>query len=61
LQDAIDAGDPAALADLGTSVRQLHEQADSLEAMATGRGDDPLPTPPSDVPADETGTSGDIS
>jgi hypothetical protein len=73
LQQAIDAGDPAALADLGDAVAQLHEVGNQLEAMATGTNSDPLPTPeptnggsgddsrgstPADVPTDEIGNSG---
>ena len=46
LQDAIDSGDPAALADLGTAVTELHTVGDALEAMATGAPADPLPEPP---------------
>lgn len=45
LQAAVDAGDPEALADLGTAVQELHAVGDSLEAMATGTQADPLPTP----------------
>ena len=69
LQDAIDAGDPSALSDLGDAVSQLHNAGDQLEAMATGTSADPLPTPAgggsgsdsSGTPIDETGTSGGVS
>jgi len=69
LQEAIDSGDPSALADLGDAVSQLHEVGNQLEAMATGSSSDPLPTPSnggsagdsSGTSVDETGTSGGIS
>jgi hypothetical protein len=69
LQDAIDSGDPSALADLGTEVARLQDIGGQLHAMATGGNEDPLPTPSnggsagdsSGVPVDETGTSGGIS
>jgi hypothetical protein len=51
LQAAIDAGDPAALADLGTAVATLHTSGESLHAMASGGADDPVPAPAGDVPA----------
>jgi hypothetical protein len=51
LQDAIDSGDPAALADLGTEVTKLQDIGGQLHAMASGGTSDPLPTP--DVPVDE--------
>jgi hypothetical protein len=46
LQAAIDSSDPAALADMGTAVQQLHAVGDQLEAMASGTSSDPLPAPP---------------
>jgi len=54
LQDAIDSGDPSALADLGTAVDSLKAAGDSLHAMATGSAADPLPPAPAD------GGSGDV-
>jgi hypothetical protein len=48
LDDAIASGDPAALADLGTAVSELHAVGDSLAALATGSPTDPVP-PPADA------------
>lgn len=48
LQSAIDSADPAALADMGSAVQQLHAVGDQLEAMASGTSADPLPQPPAE-------------